>query len=128
MHTVSVTETNALGYSSDPTAVTFTLDSQAPDLQATTGGGRSISSDILVSGTIGAADIGRQVSVFDETQTLLGTTVATSDGRWNLTVQVPQMGDHQLTATAMDVAGNTAQVSFAVTRANDPAAAWVTST
>ncbi len=47
--------------------------------------------------------------------------MATSDGRWNLTVQVPQMGDHQLTATAMDVAGNTAQVSFAVTRAtNDP--------
>lgn len=120
MHTVCVTETNALGYSSDPTAVTFTLDSQAPDLQVTTGGGRSISSDILVSGTIGTADIGRQVSVFDETQTLLGTAVATSDGRWNLTVQVPQMGDHQLTATAMDVAGNTAQVSFAVTRANDP--------
>ncbi|WP_245295634.1 Ig-like domain-containing protein [Rhizobium rhizosphaerae] len=119
-HTVSVTETNALGYRSDPTTVTFTLDSQTPDLQVTTGGGRSVSSDILVSGTIGPADIGRQISIFDETQTLLGTTVATADGRWSLTVQVPQMGDHQLTATAMDVAGNTAQVSFAITRANDP--------
>lgn len=120
LHTVSVTETNVLGYTSDAAVLQFTLDSVAPNLAVTGGAGRSTTSDIVVSGTVGAADAGRQIAIYDDQQVLLGTTLAGSDGQWTLPLSLSQMGDHALVATAMDIAGNVANTSFAISRANDP--------
>lgn len=118
-HTVSVTETNVLGYTSQAAVLQFTRDTMAPDLAVTGGAGRSTTSDVVVSGTVGTADAGQKIEIYDDQQTLLGTTLAGTDGHWSLHLSLPQMGDHPLVATAMDIAGNVANTSFTVTRAND---------
>nr|WP_244182842.1 Ig-like domain-containing protein [Pantoea wallisii] len=61
----------------------------------------------------GRAEPGSTVAINDG-QTLLGTATVATDGSWSFTTPVLQPGDHSLTATVTDAAGNTGAPSAAL--------------
>ena len=121
-HSLTTTVTDAAGNTStasDP--ITFTVDTVAPDAVS----GLTVTDDVgdstgaLTSGQItddstptlsGQAEAGTTVSVYDGT-TLLGTTTVGSDGNWSFTPPSLSNGDHSLTTTVTDAAGNVSPAS-----------------
>ena len=65
----------------------------------------------------GTAEVGSAVKVYDGS-TLLGATIAGSDGVWSLAVTLAD-GTHRITATATDTAGNSTNTPAATTTTVD---------
>ena len=105
-HSVTATATNEAGTAGTSSAVTFTLDTIAPTLAITSTGGTVAQAAQTISGTIGAADAGLSISIYDGS-TLLGTTTANGSGLWNAPLTLlSTLGTHAITAQATDIAGN----------------------
>ena len=61
----------------------------------------------------GRAEPGSTVTISDG-DTVLGTATVGNDGSWSFTAPVLAAGDHSLTATVTDTAGNTSEPSAAL--------------
>ncbi|WP_017348354.1 Ig-like domain-containing protein, partial [Pantoea sp. A4] len=125
-HSLTTTVTDAAGNVSavsDP--IGFTVDTQAPaaagdealtnaDGEAIVDGDATNDTSPVLSGT---AEAGSTVSVYDGTA-LLGTVTVGQDGNWSFTVPALNDGNHSLTTTVTDTAGNvsdtSAPISFTV--------------
>ena len=126
-HSLTATATDAAGNSSPATTpVTFTVDTTAPAVVsglvvtddagnstgALTSGATTDDSTPTLSGT---AEAGSIVKVYDGT-TLLGSASVGTDGNWNFTPASPLTnGQHNLTTTVTDAAGNVSPASPAFT-------------
>lgn len=130
------TATDAAGNAADSGNITITIDTLVPDaagdvvlsndegatpVPVTAGGATSDTTPVL-SGT---AEPGTTVNVLDGT-TVIGTAPVDADGNWSFTAPVLTEGDHSLTTTVTDAAGNTSLASDPITFTVDtqpPAAA-----
>ncbi|MFT4262811.1 MAG: Ig-like domain-containing protein [Nocardioides sp.] len=120
-HVVTATATDASGNTSevsDPVVASIT-DTSTPDTTAPD----APEIDPIPAGTdttpaiTGTAEPGSTVTIYDG-GTELGTTTASSSGTWATTVpddKALSVGDHTITATATDDAGNTSGPSEPVT-------------
>jgi len=127
-HTITVTATDEAGNESDPTQRTFTVDTTPPDAPAVTRPGEN---QAVPSGTpeiAGKAEPGSTISVTDERGNELCTPkpVADAAGNWSCKPSSPLAdGDHTITVTATDPAGNTSEPTkrplSVDTQAPDPA-------
>lgn len=126
-HVFTATATDAAGNTNGVSnSFTLNIDAVAPGTPAITyvandNGSQPI---VLTAGQAtndtqpllkGSAEAGSTVSVYDGT-TLLGTTVADGSGNWTFTFPIGTTlsnGNHSLTVTAMDAAGNTSLPSSA---------------
>ncbi|WFU39379.1 Ig-like domain-containing protein [Bradyrhizobium sp. CB82] len=84
-----------------------TVDTLAPVAPILTSGTPAASSAMVVSGT---AEAGSTVRLY-EGATQLGTGTAGASGAWSITTGSLATGQHGLTATATDIAGNLSQLS-----------------
>ncbi|MCG7390081.1 Ig-like domain-containing protein [Pantoea sp. ACRSB] len=122
LHSLTATVTDGAGNVSPATdALSFTVDTQPP----TAAQDLSLSNDqsgavIPADGTTsdatpvlnGTAEPGGTVTVSDG-GTVLGTVTAAGDGSWSFTTPALAQGEHSLTATVTDPAGNTGPASAA---------------
>ncbi|WP_454055963.1 Ig-like domain-containing protein [Cupriavidus sp. Marseille-Q8015] len=122
-HSLTVTSTDAAGNTSEASApVTFTVDTSIPeapavgelsdDVGATTGaipsGGVTDDATPTLAGT---TEAGATVDLYDN-DTKIGTVTADENGAWSFTPETPLAdGDHSLTVTSTDAAGNTSEAS-----------------
>jgi len=103
--------TNAAGtsYGSDVSFTTSAADTTAPAAPTITVGAGSTTDNTPTVG--GTAEAGSTVRIYAGT-TLLGTTTADATGAWSFTPSSPLAdGEHTLTVTATDAAGNVSQIS-----------------
>ena len=119
-HSLSATVTDPAGNVSDPSqAIGFTVDTVEPaaatelqlangqDVPIATGGLTNDQTPVLS----GKAEAGSTVTVSDN-GTEIGTATVDEDGNWTFTPADPlPAGDHSLTATVTDPAGNTSSES-----------------
>ncbi|WNN43675.1 Ig-like domain-containing protein [Winslowiella toletana] len=123
-HSLTATAEDAAGNSVTSPAVEFTVDSVAPE-QPVIGGATDDVGDVrgpLVSGGVtddatptftGTAEPGSTIDIYDNGG-LIGTVAADENGAWSFTPTTPlSEGDHSLTTTATDAAGNTSTASDA---------------
>ncbi|QEI11270.1 DUF4347 domain-containing protein [Cellvibrio japonicus] len=106
------------------TQLTMAVDTELPDapstpvLDAASESGSSNTDNITNNTTptiTGTAEAGSTVTLYDtDGSTVLGTTTATG-GNWSITTSALSEGDHDLTATATDAAGNVSVASAALT-------------
>ncbi|WP_233871715.1 Ig-like domain-containing protein [Paraburkholderia adhaesiva] len=122
-HNLTATATNAIGEVSDATGVwSFTVDTTAPagvtnqvaldDVGAKQGALASgDSTDDSTPTLSGQAEPGSTVSVYDN-GTLIGTAPVDASGNWSYTPGTPLVdGNHALTTTVTDAAGNSSAMS-----------------
>ena len=129
--TYSFTATASDGVTTSPASQPYNFTVVAPD--APTGlSDASISSnyvnmaaDTPAQTLNGTADPGLTVTVYDG-GTKLGTTTADPSGDWTYTLGTLGDGNHSLTATATDAAGNTGPASVPLTFTVDATAPTVT--
>ncbi|MDO5686534.1 MAG: Ig-like domain-containing protein [Neisseria sp.] len=114
-HTISVTQTDEAGNKSDPTDLTFTVDTQKPDpvgLKVTDDVGPK-TGDIQNGDTTddtqptigGTGEAGATVEVVIDGGTPITTTVQ-DDGTWTITDPTLTDGEHTISVTQADEAGN----------------------
>ena len=137
-HSLTSTVTDLAGNSSPASApLNFTVDTVAPaavsDLQVTDNAGSNTGP--LTSGQFtddntptlsGTAEAGSVVRVYDGDM-LLGSAATDSDGNWSLTLPALSNGQHNLTTTVTDAAGNVSPASPAFTLAVDAGSVPATS-
>ncbi|KAB8044655.1 Ig-like domain-containing protein, partial [Janthinobacterium aquaticum] len=112
-HTLTVRATDTAGNTSTVSApLTVVIDTTAPAVAGTPKlpGGEASTLDTLPSLT-GTAEASSTVTVRSN-GTVIGTVQADANGTWTLTAQL-SLGNHQITATATDAAGNTGATSAA---------------
>jgi hypothetical protein len=107
-HSLTSTATDVAGNTGvASTALSVTVDTVAPTAPA-------ITSDVIVNtnevAVTGTAEANSTVKVYDGA-TLLGSATANGSGAWSYTTAALGNGTHNLTATAIDVAGNTGVAS-----------------
>lgn len=104
---------NGGGDTTPPAAVTdLQIISNAGNLQgAITNGTATADNTPTLSGT---AEAGAIIRIYDGT-TLIGSTTAGADGSWSFTTSTLGEGQHSLSVTATDAAGNTSPVSSSIT-------------
>ena len=113
-HTISAADTDAAGNTGTSNAITFTLDTTPPAVAITSAGGLTDHRSETISGTADVGDAGTTVVIFDGS-TQIGTAVVQSDGSWTDAVDLlTGNGDHFVSATDTDAAGNTG-ISNAIT-------------
>src|SRR4029079_3864480 len=133
-HTLTVKQTDIAGNTSVASAgLTVTIDTTAaaptaPDLTAASDSGTSTTdtrTNITTPTFTGSgAEAGATVTLYDTNgTTVLGTGVADGSGNWSITSSLLADGDHTLTATRTDIAGNTSLASAGLTVTIDTAAA-----
>jgi VCBS repeat-containing protein len=119
------TATDTNGNVTDSGTINITIDNVAPaaagDLQLSDNNGSTVvpiaagsttnDSTPILSGT---AEAGSTVTVLDGT-TVLGTATVGSDGSWSFTSPTLSDGNHSLTTTVTDPAGNTGPASAPIT-------------
>ncbi|ALV91137.1 Ig-like domain-containing protein [Pantoea vagans] len=125
-HSLTATVTDAAGNSSQPsTAITFTVDTQAP----ATAGAVQLSNDSsgtsvpITAGSVtndntpvlsGTAEVGSTVTILDGSN-VLGTVVVGTGGTWSFTPTLALgEGAHSITTTVTDAAGNVSAPSAAI--------------
>ncbi len=137
-HSLTSTVTDLAGNSSPASApLNFTVDTVAPaavsDLQVTDNAGSNTGP--LTSGQFtddntptlsGTAEAGSVVRVYDG-DVLLGSAATDSNGNWSLTLPALSNGQHNLTTTVTDAAGNVSPASPAFTLAVDAGSVPATS-
>ena len=117
-HTLDATATDTAGTSAASQSVQLVVSSTTGTGGSTgsgsTGGtvpkAPAITADTVVQNKVevsGTAEAGSTVKVY-EGSTLLGTTLAGSNGNWSLTTSALSQGTHTLDATATDTAGTSA--------------------
>jgi hypothetical protein len=110
--------TDAAGNASSASStLTLTIDTFAPDAPAVTGTS-PIATRIATPTISGTAEANAVVSLADNSTTpatQLGTATADANNAWSLTVPTLLDGDHAITATATDAAGNTSVASTSKT-------------
>jgi hypothetical protein len=118
-HSLTATATDAAGNTgATSSALSVAIDSTAPEVPAIAGFGpdTGATGDGITSAQVlsltGTAEAGSTVKLYDGA-TLLGSVTASGNGAWSFTTVPLADGDHHLTATAFDVAGN-ASASSAV--------------
>ena len=120
-HTLTATATDEAGNKSDPSApVTITVDTTSPDAPEITSpkdGDATNDDPLTVAGT---GEAGSTITVKDGEDSVCEAVVA-SDGKWSCEVSLDE-GDHTLTATSEDKAGNKSDPSDPVTITVDTAA------
>lgn len=133
---VRITQVDQNGRASEETAVKFTVDTQAPDvplLERVTDNVSPDAPDAPEDGEIkaghitndatptlsGTAEPGSTIKIYDEKGNVVGTGVVDKDGKWSVELnKLLSDGDHELTFTATDKAGNESAKSsppFAIT-------------
>ncbi|WP_168198748.1 Ig-like domain-containing protein [Jejubacter calystegiae] len=121
-HTLTATATDAAGNTSGKSqGVAIGVDSVAPEAPTLTGPALTGNETPTLNGT---AEAGSTVTIRDG-DNVLGTTTADADGHWNFTVPDDQAladGEHTLTATATDAAGNISAGSNSATVTINPEA------
>ena len=121
-HPLSITSKDAAGNESQPTSIgTWTIDTTgqaAPSFgsvsQDTGTAGDRITSDntLTITGGAGSAEAGSTITVYDTssgTPVVIGTAIVQPDGSYSVTTSVLADGQHPLSITATDVAGNESQ-------------------
>lgn len=121
---LSVVLTDAAGNEAGPVTASAALDATAPaapskpDLTAASDTGVSDSDDITSDATptlAGTAEADATVRLSSDVAGVLGTTSATAGGAWTFTAGADLAeGEHQITADAIDAAGNTSAPSEAL--------------
>ena len=106
-HAITAKVTDATGAQSGAAAaINVTVDTVAPAVAVT---GVVVDTAnlpvVTVNGTVGLADAGQTVSVYDGA-TLVGTTTAGNDGSWSLAGVTLVEGANNLSAKVTDAAGN----------------------
>ncbi|WP_052696984.1 Ig-like domain-containing protein [Pantoea sp. SM3] len=134
-HTLSVTVTDAAGnVGPRSSTVSFTIDSIAPnastlvvtnDVSNTTVANGGYTNDTTPT-LSGVAEAGSRVSVYDGAN-LLGTVIAGSNGAWTYTTAVLAQGNHSLSVTVTDAAGNVSGTTSATVIVDNVAPAAVSS-
>ena len=104
VHNFTVTSTDAAGNVSAVSALNVTIDTVAPNAPVITGNSVVNTNHVQLAGT---AEAGSTVKLLDGT-TVLATLTANASGAWSFTTGALPGGTHAITATASDVAGNTA--------------------
>ncbi|MEU6134591.1 Ig-like domain-containing protein [Nocardioides sp. NPDC047086] len=122
-HTVTATQTDEAGNVSEPSApVTFTVDTTAPDapvITSPTDGSTTSDTTPTITGT---GEPGATVEVTIDGQ-VVGEATVDADGNWELPLTDPLAdGEHTVTATQTDQAGNVSDPSAPVTFTVDAAA------
>jgi hypothetical protein len=119
-HKLSATATDTVGNTSARSdALAFTVDTQAPGAPGgladakIVGGYVNAAHDVASQALTGMAQAYAFVTVFDGA-TKLGQVQASETGDWSFTLGKLADGDHSLTATAADKAGNTGAASTAL--------------
>ncbi|SDT12986.1 Ig-like domain-containing protein [Microlunatus soli] len=115
-YTITATQTDEAGNESAASApVIFTVDSTAPDAPVITAPADGSTTNDPLPTVTGTGEPGATVSVsVDGTE--VGTTTVNGDGSWTLPLTDPLSdGDHEITATQTDPAGNTSDPSEPVT-------------
>uniref|UniRef100_UPI0037BE9C30 Ig-like domain-containing protein n=1 Tax=Ideonella sp. TaxID=1929293 RepID=UPI0037BE9C30 len=122
-HAITVTATNAAGNVSAPTGIyDFVVDTQNPDapnsvialdnvgpVVGAISNGQT--TDDATPGLSGTGEPGATVTIYDHEEPI-GTTVVKPDGTWQFTPTTPLLdGEHSLSTTQTDVAGNTGPAS-----------------
>ncbi len=103
------------GNTSTTSAPSFTLDTTAPVVAITSGGGATDQAAQTITGTVDTADAGTIVTLFDNgSATALGTATVGSDGTWSTGVTLSGNGSHSIVAKDTDAAGNTGTSSAVV--------------
>ena len=120
-YTFLATFTDAAGNVTDSAPLTLTIDTTPPE--AATGVTLTdASGDPLINGVTtstsapvlsGSAEAGSIVTVSDG-GAVLGSTTAAGDGSWSFTTPTLTEGDHSLTTTVTDPAGNSSPASDAI--------------
>ncbi|UQR65125.1 Ig-like domain-containing protein [Bradyrhizobium sp. C-145] len=105
-HTLTATDTDAAGNTGTSNAVVFTLDTVAPTVAITSSGGLTNQASQTIAGTVDVADAGSTVKIFDGA-TQIGMATVGANGAWSTNVTLSGQGQHALTATDTDAAGNT---------------------
>jgi len=130
---------NADGTITPSPVLTITVDTVAPavaaDIALTDANGDPIASDGATNSTApvlsGTAEPGSVITVSDG-DNVLGTVTVGQDGSWSFTSPALAEGDHSLTATVTDAAGNvsapSAPLAFTIDTAAPPVAAGLTVT
>ncbi|MGV2988222.1 VCBS domain-containing protein, partial [Vibrio sp. E150_011] len=120
-NTVGVRQTDTAGNISATTSLTFTLDDQiaAPsvDLTSATDSGASNTDDLTNVHTpviTGSAEANSAISITDETGKVIGTGTTNSNGVYQITTSDMVEGNHTLTVTSTDTAGNQSQSSLPI--------------
>nr|WP_246513622.1 Ig-like domain-containing protein [Azospirillum picis] len=119
-HTFTTRSRDAAGNTRDGSgSLLVTIDTTAPDapggvkLTAATDSGRS-TTDGVTSNTspvvTGTAGLGSTVALYDGAS-LLGSATVNAQGNWEFATSGLSVGDHTLTARAVDAAGNTGAAS-----------------
>ncbi|WP_431223586.1 Ig-like domain-containing protein [Serratia sp. L9] len=129
-HTLTVTAEDAAGNTVTSPGFGFTVDSEAPG-KPSVGSAIDDVGDVrgeLVSGSVtddatptfkGVAEAGSTVHVYDNGE-LIGSVTTDANGAWAFTPTTPlSEGDHALTTTATDKAGNTSAPSDVFTLSTD---------
>jgi hypothetical protein len=119
-HHLTALATDAAGNLSQASAeLALTIDTKAvlptkaPLLDAQSDSGRSHSDGITNIGTpkvSGVTEVGASVALYDG-NTLVGSTLADSDGAWSITSKALAAGAHKLTVKVTDIAGNVSAAS-----------------
>ncbi len=95
----------------------FEIDTTAPEVPVISNS--NLTALPALATLTGTADANSIIELFSG-ETSLGTTTAEDNGNWSFTVsQALTSGDHEFTATATDLAGNTSLASNSITIAVD---------
>ncbi len=107
-HTLTAKQTDLAGNTSVASAgLAVTIDTAAPAVAITTAGGSTNQAAQIITGTVGLADIGTTVTLFDNgSATPLGTAIVQGDGSWSTSVTLSGNGTHSIVAKDTDAAGN----------------------
>ena len=103
-HTVSATQTDAAGNMSDPSSISFVIDTHLPDAP-TLDAPISPTSNPNVTLT-GTGEAGDALTVLDSLQRLICSTHVGSDGKWSCTPPPFADGDYLLSAFQTSAVGN----------------------
>ncbi|MBJ7353725.1 MAG: hypothetical protein JHC98_02785 [Thermoleophilaceae bacterium] len=107
LHTVSVLGADGTGSQQTVDTVTFTVDTIAPDAPVITSPATDISTTNLRPTISGTADLGTEITIYDDT-TVIGTTTTDGSGNWSFTPTSDfAESAHPIHVTATDAADNT---------------------
>ncbi|PSO25977.1 Ig-like domain-containing protein [Bradyrhizobium sp. MOS002] len=98
-HTILASEVDIAG-NTGTASLTFTLDTVAPSV--TIGAATLSNGNMTLMGT--AAETGDRIAIYDG-NTLCGTTIAGTEGKWTFTT-INASASHSYSVTATDIAGN----------------------
>ncbi|WP_034457336.1 BapA/Bap/LapF family large adhesin [Buttiauxella noackiae] len=113
-HVFTLTATNSSGTSGTSSGFTVAVDTAAPTAPT----GLVVSDD--GSHVTGSAEAGSTVTITDSNGDPIGSAITGADGKFNVTINPPQVNGETLEATATDPAGNTSGQSSVIAPDHTP--------